>query len=366
MKKILFIPCGIGLGHVTRSWAIIRELKDDFKVKAASYGLGYDFLKNKNVDVEKIEGIEYKGSKNFNLFLTLVENWDLPFRLFQNNANLTRIVKRFDPDIIFTDSDPNGFLVANLNRKKNYVLANLPIITFEKDNFSRAWLEKYENQLGTIEMVNDYMLKYADKIFVPTIKDYETKSGKYFLSNPIVRQEPEDLPIEARIRDKIGIEKDFYLVAFSGSKVGRENLKKVIEVLKEFKNKNFVVLNSPRKREGKEENIHHLPFVDNFLDYLKVSKGIISLAGYSTISEALVYKVPILTFPIKDHIEQMANADLLRRERLGQAFFFKLTKDKIKKKLKSFFAEAEEIKGNLERLNLKGNGSSQIAEFLRS
>lgn len=365
MKKILFIPCGVGLGHATRTWAIIRKIKKKTEVKIASYGAGYDFFKDKDVEVGKIRGIEYNGGKNFNLLLTLAKGLNLPFRLVKSHMKLNRLINDFDPDIVFSDSDPSGFLAANLNQKENHMLTNLPIVLFEKENLPEPWKKKYKRQLKMIKMVRDSLLKYGDEIFVPSVKKYHGISQKFSLVNPIVRKERQELSTKEELKQKLGIERDFYLVSFPGSDIGKEILKEVLNQLKDLK-EYFVVLNSEYNIEGKKNNMYFLPFVNNFLEYLKASEGIISLGGHSTMSEALAYQKPLLSFPIKNHIEQMVNADMLRREKLGMSYFGELRKGKLRKKLKKFFNVVPRIKKRLIKLNLKGKGASQVAKKLLS
>ena len=85
----------------------------------------------------------------------------------------------------------------------------------------------------------------------------------------------------------------------------------------------MIASNYAVKKPVVKKNMHIFPFIDNALEYIKASKGIVGPAGYSTISEALVYDKPILVIPIRNHIEQLVNSLVLKREGLGISGIFK-------------------------------------------
>ncbi|MEK6826163.1 MAG: glycosyltransferase family protein, partial [Nanoarchaeota archaeon] len=59
-------------------------------------------------------------------------------------------------------------------------------------------------------------------------------------------------------------------------------------------------------------NVISLPFKNNFLEYLKISKAVISLAGHCTLSEILFYKKAALIYPIANLLEHYQNAQLMK------------------------------------------------------
>ena len=62
-----------------------------------------------------------------------------------------------------------------------------------------------------------------------------------------------------------------------------------------------------------EKNIYWETINENtFSKCLASCKGVITAAGFSTLSEALYLKKPVLTIPIGSHIEQIYNAKMIR------------------------------------------------------
>ena len=60
------------------------------------------------------------------------------------------------------------------------------------------------------------------------------------------------------------------------------------------------------------------PFLSE--NYLRRASGVITLGGYSTMSEAVGYKKPIFMMPIENHVEQFMNAHLVKRHGFGDYF----------------------------------------------
>src|SRR3989344_1202849 len=83
MAKILYTVCGVGLGHASRSAAIISKLLKKHDVLITSYGKAYDFLK-----------------------------------------------QEFKPDIIVTDFDVNGLYIAKLFNLPVVTISNMHILNY--------------------------------------------------------------------------------------------------------------------------------------------------------------------------------------------------------------------------------------------
>lgn len=73
-------------------------------------------------------------------------------------------------------------------------------------------------------------------------------------------------------------------------------------------------------------DFRNVGFIDNLHEYIYASDLIISLAGRSTMDESMVYRVPGIFIPIKNHFEQEKGAgrlgykyeDIFRLEHLIQ------------------------------------------------
>src|SRR3989344_4676755 len=106
-------------------------------------------------------------------------------------------------------------------------------------------------------------------------------------------------------------------------------------------------------------------FKENFLEYLKVSKAVITLAGHSTLSEIVVHKKPALIFPIQNHLEQYINGYVLQKNNLALVKNLKeINPEILKKHIQEFLKKENKFENNLKKLNLTGNGAKQAAEII--
>ena len=137
-------------------------------------------------------------------------------------------------------------------------------------------------------------------------------------------------------------------------------VKNIINIAKYYDEK-FIVFGV--NVNPKNENVKIMPFQNNFLEYLKVSKALISLAGHCTLSEVLVYKKPSLIFPIPNYLEQYQNSYLMND------YCIKGDMDEIgliymRNKLDEFFSKLDKLKVKLKNYNIKNNGATEAAEII--
>lgn len=364
--KVLFIPCGIGLGHATRTNAIIDEIKEKSDIVVSTYGDAYDYFKSLKLKTYKIWGLTYpKGESKFTLFSVFLENIGLPVVLVRNFFALSEIINKEKPDVVFIDSEPGSFIVANYLKQKDIFLSNLPALFFEMESIPQWISNKLSNQISILEKSMDYMLRYADSIVFPSFIKYKDKPSKIEITNLIVRKKPNSLPSEESISQSLKINEKFYLVSLS-SYIGEELTLSIIKSLKQFKDRNFIVTSRYFKKNQKTGNITIFPFLNNYLEYLKISEGLICSSGHSSISEALVYKKPVFAVPIKEHIEQITNAVIIEKYGLGNNYIIKdrFNEEMLKRKLSFYFKNHLEHKLNLKKRDIKSNGAKEIKEII--
>ncbi|MAG52561.1 MAG: hypothetical protein CMH62_01210 [Nanoarchaeota archaeon] len=155
------------------------------------------------------------------------------------------------------------------------------------------------------------------------------------------------------------------IVSLGGSYFGSEILDKLLQILPLFE-EDFIVFSY--KTIGKsKDNIHFMPFKEDFLEYLKASKAVISFGGHNTISEAVVLKKPSLVFPVPNYIEQTLNAYEVEKNNFGISKILKypLNEREIVSILKEFFEKIPKIQENLNKSNIKGNGAEQVYKIIK-
>ena len=129
------------------------------------------------------------------------------------------------------------------------------------------------------------------KILIPSLE--ERKNTKNFIYFPlIIRKSPSEVKAN-KYRGSI-------LVMIGGSRFGRSLAEKIKNISKEF-NENFVFFGLKCRSRN---CIGFKNFREDYLSFLKSSKAVISLAGYSGLSESFIYKKPNLVFPLKNWLEQ--------------------------------------------------------------
>ena len=369
MKNMLMSIIGIGLGHATRSEAIYNELKDKMKIKILSYGDARNYLERKGIVSSDFGGQVYKGEEfTFNALIQLKDFLNNPTKLRDDYREFKKIADEFKPDIIFSDSEPNSFVYANREKIKNAILTNV-VTTITNYNILPKNLRTGEVKLQKVFLnkLVDFMLKRTDKLFVPSFERKIKYKEKVEYVDLIVRKKPDELPNEKEIRKKLGINKKFYYVSVGGSDIERYILNIFEDILPRFKNKYFVVSsNYAKNRIIEKENMIIYPFINNPFEFMKISEGIISTAGHSAISEAIVYKKPMLAIPVRKHIEQIVNAALLEKNGFGKACFFekRINPHKLIESIETFFENKNDIEFNFKKSKFQGKGSEQIAKKL--
>jgi len=147
-----------------------------------------------------------------------------------------------------------------------------------------------------------------------------------------------------------------------GSEFGTKLAQSLNNLAGEFKEEQFIIFGSNLNFDT-AVNVKYLRYSDNFLKYLKISKGVITLAGQETLAEALSYEKPILCFPIQNHIEQVLNAYALRKIAL-------ISSDSspkiIRQQLSEFIRQLPQLKQKVKRYNLKANGAEQVADIIEN
>ncbi|MCD6576046.1 MAG: hypothetical protein J7K73_02720 [Nanoarchaeota archaeon] len=366
MKKILMSVVGIGLGHATRSEAVYRQIKEKSKVKILTYHDTYRYYKKLKIPAEDFGGYKYKGrGYSFDVLLQINDFFKNPTKLRADYKRFRNLADKFKPDIVFTDSEPNGFFYATRRDLPNFTLTNLiTTLTHYKLVPKKLKTREIAIQHLLLKRLINFMLKKGDKFFVPSFERNIFYEEKIEYTDLIVRKKPAQLPSISHLKKKLKIDKDFYYVHVGGSDIERELFHMLELVLPNFKDEFFIVSSNHSTKEViKKDNMLIFPFVKNALEYVKLSKGIISPAGHSSISEALVYKKPILVIPLRNHIEQLVNGALIKKEGLGETCFFerKLSISTLIDSLKRFISKYDILTSNVKATKFKGDGAKQIA-----
>ena len=346
--RILFSVNGIGWGQATRSIAVAKEL--DAKIKFVSWGEGYKFLKKYMKDVERIEWYKLKGNflvDNLLVMANMIKNISLNFGAVKK---MKRIIDRFRPDIIISDLD-----LISLEAASSYGIPAFSISTMYTIDDNYKYIPKnLKKGLGIQKRGLDYFLKYIQKrselVFYPSFNIRNPYRKNVKIVDLIVRKKPKKLKYEKLI-----------YVTLGGTKLEKGVLRTIIRSLKGIRGWKFIIAGGKRKTIG---NIEIFPFLNPF-EILSKCSAVITTAGHSSISEAIVYKKPVLAIPVRNHVEQICNSISIKKSGCGGYLYIKDLRKSYEKEILNFISKIDEYKKNCEKLKFKGNGAEQIAKHIQ-
>ena len=187
----------------------------------------------------------------------------------------------------------------------------------------------------------------SDYHLILTIKNFEIKEKNVSLFQPILRE---------KILNIKPSKKNFILVYQTSQK----NFTKLLEDFKKIK-ENFVIYGTNQVR--KDKNLVFKKFSEKeFIEDLSSCKAIMMTGGFTTISEALYLKKPMLIVPAKNQYEQKFNGLTIQEMKIGEC-----VDDLDKKTLKSFISKISFYEKNLEKIKKWDNKEllSKLDELIK-
>lgn len=288
-----FFSSPIGLGHVTRDIAIVKNIKN----------ISINFVTGSGA-AEILRKLDYKIDDVYNPPSFIVENgilnnqtkwlWNC-FQYYKNCKKISeKIIKTNNSDLIISDEDFASLIVA-----QNLKIPNILITDVLETKFTKGIASLIERKMNK-SMMN--IIKKCDVVIIP---EEGHDQGNIKRVGPIVR---EINVSREELREKFSFNKTTIIVSVGGTDAGLFLIEKSIEsILKINQDIEIVVVSGPAISK-KFSNVRNLGFVDNLHELIFASDLIISLAGKSTIDEAKAYGTPGIFIPIKGHFEQEDNA----------------------------------------------------------
>ena len=288
-----FFSSPIGLGHVTRDIAIVKNIKN----------ISINFVTGSGA-AEILRKLDYKIDDVYNPPSFIVENgilnnqtkwlWNY-FQYYKNCKKISeKIIKINNSDLIISDED-----FASLTVAQNLKIPNILITDVLETKFTKGIASLIERKMNK-SMMN--IIKNCDVVIIP---EEGHDQGNIKRVGPIVR---EINVSREELREKFSFNKTTIIISIGGTDAGLFLIEKSIEsILKINQDIEIVVVSGPAISK-KFSNVRNLGFVDNLHELIFASDLIISLAGKSTIDEAKAYGTPGIFIPIKGHFEQEDNA----------------------------------------------------------
>ncbi len=341
--KAYLSALGIGLGHVSRSLTLAKRLKDyGLSVAISSYGDALKFLKEQG-DVTVFDGgreiswvMGPYGSPD--LIRTLKNVKEIPKFIEHIKVEISNI-SDFAPDVVISDSRISTVIAAKMADIPAVVLLNQPklLISPLVDEALYKMIRRfYSSRMKKIPELIEKALNTAmttlwaasesalivdfpppDNISKAQTSDLPMRIlSKATFTGPLIEVSCERTPVE-----------DVILIIVSGPKAERRSLANDLrsmskELAGAFPEYRIVIsLGEPGSTEVIEEGnltiYGWLPH-DKKWEYISRASLIVSRAGHTTISEALLCGKPLVLIPTPKHTEKMENAKSVHSKGLGK------------------------------------------------
>lgn len=387
--RVYVSPCGVGLGHIARTVPIVDELRSrGAEVVFSTYLDGLEYAEARGYSLVQTVPISFKvkadGTVDFKQTAAR-SGLSLGLRRFLKQVTAEiRNMKRFKPDVVFSDSRASSIIAARLlgvpvvlmlnqfkveivRRPSTGKLSLMDRLFFLVANifwiFVRTLIGGVWAQSRLI-LIPDFPHPYT--ISVSSLAIPRRYGGKIRLVGPIVGLSPQDLPTKEAIAKELGLstQKPIIYVAISGPRVERTHLTSLLLCVLQAAGSEYSFVVSCGIPSGKTEptvssSIFSYEWMDDETQskILKVSDIVVSRSGHGMIMKALSFGRPLVLIPTPDHTEQHGNAK--RAVELGAALVLeqKALKEEFNRTLSAIFsspeirARAEEIGEAALRLN---------------
>lgn len=299
MPKVLYGVSPIGLGHATRSLAVLGRLREaGVEVRLFSGGKAADFFRRAGVKVDDIvsDPVPYvEDGVMKRVVLWYLRSW---LSLRRTEARTERLSEAFRPDLVVCDEEFSGLLVAERRGVKRI------FITDELElGFAKTWLARRVE-----DRVYRWYKRLQECVDVLLIPDFGADSENKRYVEPIVREVTKTR--EEALRS-YGLPTDGKILLFSmsGSGIGDYLLKRVVLSFREaVPSSSYLVVIGNRGPKVTEPHVFDLGIVLDSQNLVAAADLVVSTAGKSLIDEAAAAGTPTVVVPIRNHAEQERNA----------------------------------------------------------
>lgn len=292
-------------GHIIPNIALIPHLKNEFN-KIVYIGSGTESEKNL---LKKFDYVEYhsvttaKFKRSFSF-----ENLKIPFKLFKGISEAKKLIKKFNPEVIFSKGGYVALPVVLAGKK-----LGVPMIAHESDLslglVNKLLKNKYDTICTTFE---ETARKLKNGAFVGSPLRSEITKGK-----------------AGNFKAKYNINTDKAILLILGGSQGASEINQLVENNLKTLCKDFFVVHLRGKGKlnkfVKNQNYLQLEFCDNMQDLYACATLCITRGGSNTLFELLANNIPMLIIPLKkgSRGDQIENAKYFEDKNWGVALLKK-------------------------------------------
>jgi uncharacterized protein (TIGR00661 family) len=303
--RLLFVVCGEGLGHASRSLHLGHYLQQHgHEVHFAGYGKSYDFMNQHGCThlhcTPREVSLEGEGGF-FSLKKTLwYSKWIVP-DMIRSALNVRRLIRKYHYDAVVCDTMYGGVIAGRLG--------GVPVIFITNQNHFNGVSGTTNPVWRALNFLIRRYIRLADVILVPDYPAPDTVSGynivvpegdekKYVFCGPFYVFDPTRYMYDQKT----------IFTSFGGEPYKLPMYMALRKIADKRKDLTFEVFYTGADLPGTTENFISHGYVPNLYEYLARARIAIVHGGLTTLHEALLFEKPVLIIMDPGHPEQQNNA----------------------------------------------------------
>src|ERR687886_988388 len=290
---ILFFTSPIGLGHASRDIAIAEKLKPVHNEILFASGAGAFNL------ISKSGYSAFNLYKPMNFYIHSGELkksfiWLIKYLSYYKKCKVVAeefLVKH--DHLMVSDEDFASIAIGEKMNRKRILITDIT-----ETHFTNGIVSILETKMNKI------MQRMIEKCTHVIIPDYGDNRDNRVYVGPIVREVTAD---RDTLRKKFGFNKKTIILSSGSTDAGIYLVTRSLEAYRRLKTKmdiDLVLVGTPVENLIYSFDFRNVGLVNNLHEYIYASDLVISLAGRSTMDESIVYGIPGIFIPIKNHFEQ--------------------------------------------------------------
>jgi UDP:flavonoid glycosyltransferase YjiC (YdhE family) len=314
--------CGIGFGHASRSFPIIRRLlARGHDVTVTSYGDGFSYLKASGVEVNAVTGVDYGRSPDGGVSVrwTILRNILLPLKVSHQILQEMALIERWRPEVVLSDTRASAVMAARalgvpvltlLNQYRTAIIHRkhqraVEVANALIDLVPRVW------NLSEKVLVADYPPPYTISSRNLPLRESEVRKVEFV--GPVLGVRRDEYPEREEAKRSLGFRPDEPLVCVltTGPASERKSFReRVLGALEGIADLQVLFSLGEPGSGGKQVRGKHLivPWLEDEHLALSAADVVISRAGQTTVLKSIAFGCRMVLMPVPDHAEQTGNA----------------------------------------------------------
>lgn len=322
--RILFLVCGIGFGHASRTYKVIQRLLSEgieVFVATSSDALQY-FWSHDLKNVIAIPGMRIKWSAIGLSPLYSSLHYVRRLGYYKTLIHIERrVIERLEPDVIVMDSRPISQLSTRIYKNiPRLVLTNQLSISSNLDFINNyvlyRWFPKVWytcDKVAVLDLPPPYTITYKNNVLV-LARHPKHLTPKIVFTGPIIDFPRISIDVRKRIWD-VG----FYISApYYDKKIFTRDVLRISRLLEGYRVR--VSLGDPdmSRFRIRTSYIDIVGWVSDKYDFLSSVRIVVLRGGQTSIFESIYSMTPMLIIPAVNQTEQMENAKRVSELGIGE------------------------------------------------